>query len=157
MKIIFVIGPACAGKSTYIKNNFSDFEKIDLYDFQKDYPFLGYEEVVESYDKCKDALIEAIKSNKNVVMEHTLLRAIRREVYIDAVKELGDYKIECVLIKPSAEVLADRQKQRGIPYSIERAKDELDVLEDPTEDEGFSKITIIEYNDLDKEPDIDER
>ncbi len=144
MQIIFVIGPACAGKSTYIKNNFPDFKVIDLYDFQKDYAFLGYDECVKSYEKCKDALIEAIKNNENVVMEHTLLRAIRREVYINAVKELGDYEIECVCIKPSPEVLNKRKELRNIKSKIEWDKEELDFLEIPTIEEGFSNIKLIE-------------
>ena len=144
MQITFVIGPACAGKSTYIKNNFSDFKVIDLYDFQKDYAFLGYNECVESYEKCKDALIEAIKNNENVVMEHTLLKAIRRKVYIDAVKELGDYEIECICIKPSPEVLNKRRKLRNIKSKIEWDKEELDLLEIPTIEEGFSNVKLIE-------------
>ena len=144
MQIIFVIGPACAGKSTYIKNIFSDFKVIDLYDFQKDYTFLGYNECVKSYEKCKDALIEAIKNNENVVMEHTLLKAIRRKVYIDAVKELGDYEIECICIKPSPEVLNKRRELRNIKSKIEWDKEELDLLEIPTIEEGFSNIKLIE-------------
>ena len=144
MQIIFVIGPACAGKSTYIKNNFSDFKVIDLYDFQKDYAFLGYNECVESYEKCKDALIEAIKNNENIVMEHTLLKAIRRKVYIDAVKELGDYEIECICIKPSPEVLNKRRELRNIKSKIEWDKEELDLLEIPTIEEGFSNVKLIE-------------
>ncbi len=144
MQIIFVIGPACAGKSTYIKNNFPNFKVIDLYDFQKNYTFLGYNECFESYEKCKDALIEAIKNNENVVMEHTLLKAIRRKVYIDAVKELGDYGIECICIKPSPEVLNKRKELRNIKSKIEWDKEELDLLEIPTIEEGFSNIKLIE-------------
>ena len=144
MRIIFVIGPACAGKSTYIKNNFPDFKVIDLYDFQKDYAFLGYNECVESYEKCKDALIEAIKNNEDVVMEHTLLKAIRRKVYIDAVKELGDYEIECICIKPTPEVLHQRKELRNIKSKIEWGKEELAILEIPTIEEGFSNVKLIE-------------
>jgi len=151
MQIIFVIGPSCVGKSTYIKEHYKNFEIIDLYKFQQDYKILGLAQVVESYEKCKEALIKTVKENKNVVMEHTLLRAERRIPYIEAVKALGNFDIECVCIKPNIELLVKRKILRGLDqYGLseeeikQMCEEELKMLELPTVDEGFSKITIIE-------------
>ena len=35
MKVIFVMGIANAGKSTYIKEHLSEFPKVDLFDYQE--------------------------------------------------------------------------------------------------------------------------
>ena len=145
MSIIFVIGPSCAGKSTYIKENLPDYKIIDLFDFQ-DYKFITVENIMKSYYDCKDALIEAIKENENVVLEHTLLKAERRKIYIDAIKELGNFDIDIVVIKPDINTLMKQKALRGT--NIYQAQDELDLLEIPTKEEGFRNITIIENTRL---------
>ena len=141
MKIIFVMGIAGSGKSTYIKDNFKDFTVVDLFDFQKH--CYTFEDCWKSYMDAKDALINAIKENKDVVLEHTLLRAERRKIYIDAVREITDNPIEIILINPEFDILVKRNKERNIYVSDDYLKQNLDVLEIPTESEGFDKVTII--------------
>lgn len=144
MKITFVMGIPCSGKSTYIKNNFSDRKVIDLYDYQKNEKFTTIETIKESYEKCKNALIDAIKNNEDVVMEHTLLRAIRRKVYIDAVKSITECPIEIVVINPDIKILKQRAEKRDIYNDDEYIKEMQNTLEIPTKEEGFSNIKIIE-------------
>lgn len=143
--IVFVMGASCAGKSTYIKENYPDFYKVDLYDFQKR---LGcsFEAIVESYEQCRLALIEAVKEHENVVMEHTLLRAIRRQPYIEAVREVTDSPIEIVSIFPSDEELLENAKKRKVKFFPGEFKSMREVYEIPTIEEGFSKVTIIDKN-----------
>lgn len=142
MKITFVMGIACGGKSTYIKNNFSDRKVIDLYDFQKNR--FTVEQIWDSYMECKDSLIEAIKNNEDVVLEHTLLRAERRKIYIDAVKEVTDCPIDIVLINPDIKTIQERKALRNCNSSETRIREELEVLEIPTVEEGFDSVTIVE-------------
>jgi len=137
MKIVFVIGPACSGKSTYIKNNYHDYNVIDLYDFQKGHQ---YATILDSYEKCKEALIESIKEGKDTVMEHTLLREIRRKPYIDAIREITDAPIDIIVMKPSHEEFDKRCRLRG----FDGATDDFDILEIPTINEGYNEIKIIE-------------
>lgn len=144
MKITFVMGIPCSGKSTYIKNNFSDRKVIDLYDYQKDEKFATIETIKKSYEKCKNALIDAIKNNEDVVMEHTLLRAIRRKDYIDAVKSITECPIEIVVINPDIKILKQRAEKRDIYNDDEYIKEMKNTLEIPTKEEGFSNIKIIE-------------
>ena len=147
MAITFVMGPATAGKSTYIKQNFKDCKIIDLWDIQKDMVMSATslsDNILTSYEICKQNLIEAVKNNEDVVLEHTLLRAIRRKIYIDAIKELGDYEINCIVIKPDKKVLLERRKKRGLICNEKQIEEELNVLEIPTKEEGFSNIKIIE-------------
>lgn len=143
MRIIFVMGLSCSGKSTYIKNNFKDIKVLDLYDYQKNCLSYSYDEIWDSYMRIKDDLVEAIKNNEDVVLEHTLLKAIRRKIYIDAVKEVTDCPIEIFLIKPSKEVFKERKKSRNCFFNEKNYKDDLSILEVPTIEEGFSKVNVI--------------
>lgn len=151
MKITFVMGIACSGKSTYISENFKDRKIIDLYDFQENK--FTYQEIYNSYIETENALIKAIKNGEDVVLEHTLLKGIRRKMYIDAVREITDEPIEIILINPEIKTMVNRRAERfGLSLDIEpncfedlelQIKEELSVLEIPTEDEGFSNVTII--------------
>lgn len=141
MKIIFVMGFAGSGKSTYIKEQFKDMKVLDLYDYQEN--CWTYDTVWDSYMRIKDDLIEAIKNNEDVVMEHTLLKAIRRKIYIDAVREVTDCPISIVFVNPTREVLKERRKKRGLNFGDKNIDMEMEVLEAPSLEEGFDKIDIV--------------
>ena len=137
--INFVIGPPCAGKSTFIKSTFPNATIIDLWDFQKN-TVCNIVTILESYEKVKEALINAIKSDDSlIVLEHTLLRAERRVPYIEAIKEISNEPINCYVLKPTQKEYLKRCKARNVHGSIEDFK----MLEIPTKDEDFDKIYII--------------
>ena len=142
MKITFVMGIPGAGKSTYIKEHFKDRKILDLWDFQTH--AISYDEVWKSYLDIQKELIEAIKNDEDVVMEHTLLKGIRRKMYIDSVKEVTDCPIECIIINPPRIELSKRRTERFGDDCDETLNMYYDALEIPTVEEGFSKITIIE-------------
>ena len=95
-------------------------------------------------EKIKEDVIKALKDGEDVVMEHTLLRATRRKPYLDAFREATDEPIEIVLINPPKKVIAERKKERKIFRGESSIDAELEILEVPTSEEGFDKITIIE-------------
>lgn len=142
MRIVIVMGPACAGKSTYIKRNFENFKVIDLYKYQEEnYSITG---MARSYEKCKQDFLEAIKNGEDVVLEHTLLRASKRKEYIDAIREITDNDIECICICPPLKTLRQRRKLRDCYYGGDQAiLDALNVLEIPMTKEGFSSVIIV--------------
>ena len=141
MRIIIVMGLACAGKSTYIERNFKDFKVIDLYKYQEEN--YSVDRIVRSNEKCKQDFLEAIKNGEDVVLEHTLLRAERRKEYIDAIREITDNNIECICICPSFNVLRQRRKMRNCYHGGDRAiQDALDIFEIPKTSEGFSSVII---------------
>lgn len=142
MAVTIIMGPACSGKSFYIKSNYQNSTVIDLYDFQKK-GFSNISDVWKSYEDCAEALKKAIKENKNVVLEHTLLKKIRREWYISQIREVTDENIDIVCIAPSPETLCKRAKSRNININTEDAKKELSILELPTIDEGYANVKII--------------
>ena len=142
--IKFVMGPACSGKSTFIKNTFPKHTVIDLYDFQIDYlksKRANIQNIMQSYEDAKTALIEAIKKGENVILEHTLLLQKRRPMYIDAVRSVTSAPIDIFVMKPTLKTFKKLRKMRGCSGDL---KGELDLMEIPTQDEGFRYIYIIE-------------
>ena len=150
MKIIFVMGPSCGGKSTFIQNNFPDCKKLDLYDYELKNGF-SVPAIIQSYEDIKEDLIAAIKNNEDIVMEHTLLKAIRREVYIDAVQELTDAPIIGYFLLPSDEELNENAKKRNVKFYEGELDNIRDILDIPTVEEGFAEIHIITENKYWKE------
>jgi predicted kinase len=139
------MGPACSGKTHFIKKNYPNAKVIDLYDFQKE-SYRSIEGIWQSYEKCAEALKETIKNNVNndtIILEHTLLKRIRREWYISQIREVTNEDIDIVCIKPSETTLYKRIKEREIEIDIEDTKMILSILETPVIDEGYSNITIL--------------
>lgn len=145
-KVIFVMGIPCSGKSTYIKNNFPDATAIDLYDYQANIQTI--EDVWKSYEAVKDEIIKRLESEDLVICEHTLLKAERREYYLHALKEAYP-GINCEIILCRTDI--DTYKRNHVARHGEPATDDfiknryngfLEVLEEPTESEGFSKVSI---------------
>lgn len=142
MSVIFVIGPAGAGKSTFIKEKFPNYKVIDLYDFQKNInPSIN--NIWTSYMDCRDALMKAVSENDNVILEHTLLKRERRKLYIDAVKSVKDVPIDVYAIIPTIDKLIERRKNKFLFVSKENIKEELEMFDIPKEGDGFNKIEII--------------
>ena len=143
MSVIIVAGPTCAGKSTFIKDHFPQHTVVDLFDFQKNFKFVNPELVFESYIKCRDALVEALKQGKEVVLEHTLLKAKRRAMYIDAIRSVTDAPIEMYFLMPSDKQLFKQMKARKYTRSLDTAKDMKAIAEVPTLEEGYAVVHII--------------
>lgn len=148
MKVIFVIGMANAGKSTYIKKHLSENPKVDLYDYQEN--IKTFDDILKSYEAVKDEVIEQLMIHDTVVFEHTLLKAVRRAYYIDAFKSVyPDVELEVILCHPDLDTFKrNARKRHGVPLHdtmLENLyEDALSVLEKPTEAEGFTKVTEID-------------
>ena len=147
--IKFVMGVACGGKSHFIRNNFPDAVCLDVYDYQVKRQKEGwwpYDATVQSYEDIKEDLIKNILEGNDVVMEHTLLRAIRREPYIKAIREATDRDIDIYCLYPSEERFALNVKERNVRLS--EVQGMWDILEVPTKDEGYSHVYIVDENGI---------
>lgn len=142
-KITIVMGIPCSGKSTYIKDTYQDREIFDLKAYQDKKTVLNVKTVLESYEECQNDFINAIKAGKDVVLEHTLLKVMRRKSYIDAIRELTDEPVELVFIDPEYDVHIKRIEEVGIPFPEDYLNEHLEILERPTLDEGFGPIVIV--------------
>lgn len=140
--IIIVAGPPCAGKSTFIKKHFPNHTVIAIDDFQKG--ILGtVDDVMQSYYNCRDALMKAIQSHDNVVLEHTLLKRERREMYINAIREVTNDDISMFFIFPDRAEHLRRAQKRDPKIPSGSILAHRDIVEIPTPDEGYKHAYII--------------
>jgi len=135
-KITFIMGISNVGKSTYIKKNFPNYVILDLLDYQKriwqDWEFPTVDQVMQSYlDLLEDMKKYLIEGKTDIIIEHTLLKACRRKIYLDELKKFDVEKnIICLMVK--------EEEYRGPNY-----EGNMSVLEYPTIEEGWDKIDII--------------
>lgn len=143
MSIIIVAGPTCAGKSTLIKARFPNHHVVDLYDFQKHLKWVNPAVVLETYEACRDALVDAIINYDNVVLEHTLLKEKRRPMYIDAIREVSTAPIDMYFLMPSKDELVRRMRTRDLSFTEDEAASMLELAEIPTLSEGYNTVHLI--------------
>ena len=145
MKIIFVMVLSCAGKSTFIKKNFSDMKVLDLFEYEERIGF-SIPAIKEAYKQIEKDLVDCVKNNEDIIMEHTLLKAIRREVYIKAIKEVSDSPIIGYFLLPSDDEIKANAKKRRVKMSDSELKNVREILDIPSVEEGFSEIHIVDKN-----------
>ena len=131
MKIIFVMGPSCAGKSTFIKKNFPDMKVLDLFEYEERIGF-SIPAIKEAYKQIEKDLVDCVKNNEDIIMEHTLLKAIRREVYIKAIKEVSDSPIIGYFLLPSDDEIKANAKKRRVKMSDSELKNVREILDIPS-------------------------
>lgn len=144
--IKIVMGMPFSGKSHFIKKHFPNLKKIDLFDFQQEY--MTVEQCWQSYVDAKDAMINAIKNKEGFVFEHTLLKAIRRQYYIEEIRKVTDEPIEIYCINCDKETYIEHSKMRNTPSSEFMYNVNIETLEIPTKDEGFENVFIITNNTI---------
>lgn len=157
----FVIGAAASGKTTFIKNHFSEDKNtiiLNVYDYQQatykkmeEFGCISFMEEIECLKNANEAIlvdiIEALKEKKNVVVEHTLYKTKRRIAYIDAIrKAIKNINIEVYVMCPTDSVWEKYINKRKLNVSkIKAQKNEIEFL-NPVE--GFNKIYQVIDGDI---------
>ena len=80
-KLIVVMGINNAGKTFYRQKFLNNYPYVDILEMQNKYPFITYDLVLKSYYETSNRLLELFENNSIVILEHTLLRAVRREEF----------------------------------------------------------------------------
>ena len=151
--VAFVIGPPSSGKLTFAKRHLPEYHVVDLHDIQQH----GVS-TWESYEIAQDRLIEALQAGDKVVLRHTLLKAPRRLMYVDAVKQvLGeDARISCYYSLPDIdtyiqydkadlkEYLVKHPDKVAWPENREYLGSLLEFFDVPTCAEGFDEVWHIQ-------------
>ncbi|HCK87245.1 MAG TPA: hypothetical protein DHW39_00385 [Erysipelotrichaceae bacterium] len=149
MRIVFVMGPVFSGKSIYIKKQFPDARvvKMKVYDefisSASDNDMM-YELTENAHYYCREALVNTVRAageDETVVLEHPMLKRDARDFFLNAVREVTDRPVECVVLKTDPEEvkeIADHQ-----PAFIRLHDSEIGVMDIPGEDEGFCSVTIV--------------
>ena len=157
----FVIGAAASGKTTFIKNHFSEDKNtiiLNVYDYQQatykkmeEFGCISFMEEIECLKNANEAIlvdiIEALKEKKNVVVEHTLYKTKRRIAYIDAIrKAIKNINIEVYVVCPTDSVWEKYINKRKL--NVSKIKAQKNEIEFPNPVEGFNKIYQVIDGDI---------
>lgn len=157
----FVIGAAASGKTTFIKNHFSEDKNtiiLNVYDYQQatykkmeEFGCISFMEEIECLKNANEAIlvdiIEALKEKKNVVVEHTLYKTKRRIAYIDAIrKAIKNINIEVYVMCPTDSVWKKYINKRKL--NVSKIKAQKNEIEFPNPVEGFNKIYQVIDGDI---------
>lgn len=157
----FVIGAAASGKTTFIKNHFSEDKNtiiLNVHDYQQatykkmeEFGCISFMEEIECLKNANEAIlvdiIEALKEKKNVVVEHTLYKTKRRIAYIDAIrKAIKNINIEVYVMCPTDSVWEKYINKRKL--NVSKIKAQKNEIEFPNPVEGFNKIYQVIDGDI---------
>ncbi|WP_172135036.1 AAA family ATPase [Adlercreutzia sp. ZJ473] len=150
--VVFVIGPPCSGKLTFIRENLLGYEVIDLHEIQK-----RSCTVWDSYLICEKELVEALQRHRKVILRHTLMKAKRRTMYINAVRSVRpDARISCFYSLPDLETYARYDESDAASWNAAHPDNPdpphaktalaiyLEEFEVPTIEEGFTSAQHIQ-------------
>ena len=153
MAVSIVMGTPGSGKTHFIKTHFHNYIHLSVGEYQnKLKESLGnptslesgqYKELLKkANEQIKEDMLRLIAEGKDVVMEHTLYKAKRRIVYIEAFKAITDEPIDIYVMQPSDKRLMENIKLKdGMGENdFRRIKNEAESIEFTNTAEGFSKI-----------------
>lgn len=156
MTVIIVMGTAFSGKTHFIKENFPGYEILSIGEYQKaikmaenanEYISLQeYKKMLQrANDQIKCDVVERLLQGKNVVMEHTLYKAMRRKEYLKAFWTVTNEPIDIYVMQPSDERLLknieadEEQSAKGINWIKSQMRD----IELPSISEGFAHVFLV--------------
>lgn len=155
-KVIFVIGANATGKTYFINRQFAgqDVEVLNIYDFQrKAYDEAGFGKMISfgaeyrclrrANEMHLNAIIEALRQGRDVVVEQTFYKAKRRITYIDAIRTAvnAGLKIEVYVMCPNDERWAENLRMREFNGTLREHKVHAEKeFEFPNPIEGFDAI-----------------
>jgi predicted kinase len=152
-KIFILIGVPMSGKSTWIKNNYPDTKVISrddivlevhgTNDYNKAFKEVNHKEV----DKLLNSrLLDASNSDNDVIIDMTNMTIKRRR---STLKYFTDFYKEAVVFPVLSNDEYERRnnirtvnENKSIPLFV--LKSMLDSYQEPTKEEGFDKITILD-------------
>lgn len=145
MKIVYLVGLPCSGKSTWVAKNcpeaviisndlvIEEIAKEQGITYNEAYKQANYKQVKKT---CREKFNQAVENKAQViVIDNTNLTVKIRKTY-----SAENYDRECVVFRASDETLKKRNIRPGkiIPESV--FEDMKQKFVSPSEEEGFSKI-----------------
>ena len=157
MAVKIVMGTAFSGKTHFIKENFPDHEILSVGEYQKaikitekanEYISLQeYKEMLQrANDQIKRDVVERLLQGKNVVMEHTLYKTMRRKEYLQAFWSVTNEPIDIYVMQPSDERLMKNieANKEEFDKGIDWLKAQMREIEMPSIVEGFAHVYIVD-------------
>jgi len=104
--------------------------------------------MLTEYEECKQALVDALKTYENVVLEHIFFKAIHRSPYIQAVRSVTDKDIIAYVFNPSTESILHMHGMANTEDARERINSLKGMLEIPVAGDDFAEVHIITEAEL---------
>ena len=147
-KLILMCGVPGAGKSTWVRNNFSnitpvsrDAIRFELLD-ERGGDYFAYED--EVFEKFIHQIIGSLAVDEVTIADATHLNRKSRAKVLNEVAKFAD-EIEAIVMDVHLETALERNDNRTgrafVPRGVIRRM--FFQMETPTRDEGFDKITFI--------------
>jgi predicted kinase len=141
--IIVMTGVPASGKSSFCTSYFDNdkFVRINGDTLRKEYK--------SKAAKMEDKLIaDCISESKSFIIDNTNIKLEQRKKYIDIAKENG-YKVINFYIPTTKEIAIERNKLREGDAHVSRVViyTMLKNLVEPTKEEGFDKMYIIDNSE----------
>lgn len=160
--VTFVIGATASGKTTFIKNHFSnkDVVILNIYDYQQAaYKETGFSRNIpfgeefkclyKANEKLLADIIDILQQGKNVVVEQTLFKAKRRITYIDKIRDvIKNVYIEVFVMCPSDKLWESYITKRNLNGSFKSHKNVAEQIEFPNPSEGIDQIYEVVDNNI---------
>ncbi len=154
MTVKIVMGTALSGKTYFIKGNFPESEIMSVGEYQKrimsemdgpEYlPMNKHIEILQkANDQIKSDMLERLSQDKDVIMEHTLFKAMRRKEYLEAFRTVTNKPIDIYVMQPSDEQLRINIQSNEEIRDIDWIKSEMRQIEMPNIAEGFAHVYIV--------------
>lgn len=128
-EVVFMVGYPGSGKSTYVKNNFSDYIIISSDDHKS------------NEASIKRALKEALNTGKSIVLDATHSCIKKRNVFLELIG--NKYSKRCVQILTNLSESKFRNESREKPVPTIALTMFAKYFQTPTLAEGFDEITCV--------------
>ena len=157
-KIIFVIGVLASGKSSFIKKNYPSrkYKILNIKNYQtrlKDKENHGamlsgekhMQILMNAQRMILDDAIRFLRQERDVVVEHTLFKSVRRKEYIDIIRKSVDTTIEVYVMQPPMEQWKRDIEARQLDPAVIKQTDEFEF---PDASEGFDAVFKVTGNEV---------
>lgn len=158
--VIVVIGANCTGKSFFIERNFKDsgYTILNVRSYQqrtereKEFQYLSPRgQIYQANELLKNDVVELVRQGKDVVVEQTFFRALRRIDLLEAIQKAAPkVPVEVYVMTPSDERLRENCAIRAAGDSADaeryfrQTKSQIEkTFEFPNPAEGFSRICAV--------------
>lgn len=146
-QMVILVGLPGAGKSTYSKKHFPNHFRIN-------------QDEMGSRDACAMQAKNYIELGKDIIIDRVNFDRRQRQVWLNLAKFYGVTEVVCVYLKVPKHICLNRiedrkdhptihenmplDKKRQIVYTFAKK------FEEPSLDEGFAKITVVDNFDPDE-------